>query len=324
MVAAALPSESRSMSGHARAVTVGLVAAILLLGPLAGAAVADPPDGTDPPTPSPTATVPQPIAPVVAPPAVTGIRFAPSAGTERLTVSWTGSAAARDYAVQARASGSGGTQTYRTTTPSLDLPQPPAGSSLKVRIIAHGPGGDSPAASGSWSRPAAVPPVTSAALTATPAGLRVTWRPAQGTPVGSRYLVHVRSGDGAVLARTVAGSSVGFAGVPRDTLYSASITTEAPDGRRSTAYDVSAVLVPREEARADPPLATSSGDRAGEPTRGATAPVVPAVEPRATVAPAAASAPLISSPAVALACALAAVLLGGSAIAVLLRRRPQR
>ncbi|MDQ1512726.1 MAG: hypothetical protein QOC59_568 [Microbacteriaceae bacterium] len=322
MVTAALHPEGRPMSGSARAAAVGVLATILLLGPLAGAALADPPGGTDSPTPTPTATPSQQIDPVPAPPAVTGIRFTP--GTDRVTVSWTGSADARSYTVQVE-SPTAQRGTFDTRSLSLDLPLVPAGSALRVRIVAHGVAADSAAATGSWTRPSTVPRVASAVLTATRIGLRVTWVPAGGTPSGSRYLVRVRGADGTVLARTVAGSAVAFAGVRRDTLYSASVTTEAPGGRRSAAYDLSAVMV-RGSVAAQPggsPL-SSSGGAAGEPTRGATAPIVPAVEPRATSTAAAASAPLISSPVVALACAVAAVLLGGSAIIVLLRRRPRR
>ena len=309
------------MPAAARAAAVGALAAALLLGPLAGAAAADPPGGTDSPTPTPTAASPAQVAPVTAPPAVTRIRFSP--GADRVTVSWTGSLAAQRYTVQVRGADAG---TFDTQSPRLELPQVPPGASLRVRIVAHGVGSDSPAATGSWTRPAAVPRVASAALTPTATGLRVTWVAAAGTPAGSRYLVRVQGADGTVLVRAVAGSAVGFAGIRRDTLYSGSITTEAPDGRRSPAYYVSAVMVPDQVAppAADSPVPPPSGRASGEPTRGATAPVVPAVEPGATPSTVAASAPLISSPAVAFACALAAVLLGAGAITVLLRRRPRR
>jgi hypothetical protein len=314
------------MSGHVRTAAVCALVAVVLLGPCAGAAVADSPRGSASPTPTPDGTPPVQLVPVAPPPAVTGLRFAAGDAGDEVTVLWTGSSAARNYTVQVQGPDSTERRTFETAESSLGLTRVPPGATIRVGIVAHGPGGDSTSADATWTRPAAVPPVASAVLTPTRTGLRVTWVPSSDAPRGSRYVVRIRGADGTVLARTVRGSAVGFAGVRRDTLYSASLVTEAPDGRHSSPFDVSAVLVPALGAAppgggpAAPPAPGSAPQAA---TRGGTAPVVPAVDPLATPSPVAASATLISSPAMALACAVAALLLGGSAIAVLLRRRPR-
>ena len=316
------------MFRRASALVTGALAGVVLVFALAGAALADAPADSATPTPAPTSTPTAPPGLVrgPAPSAVTGIRFEAGSLPDAVSVSWTGDTTARSYTVRVQNPRGAAERTYDTGSALVRLTGVQPRSVIRVGIVAHGDGGDSPPATADWTQPAAVPAVAAAAIAPTAAGLRVTWTPAPGAPSGLRYLVRVQGADGTILVRTVSGRTVGFAGIARDTIYSASVITESPDGRRSIAVDVDGVLVPARSA-AQPPLGppgAPAGPPVAQPSRGGTAPVAPAVQALPTARAPTTSAALIATPAAALGCAVAALVLGGTAIIALLRRRPRR
>ncbi|HEV7622563.1 MAG TPA: hypothetical protein VGO26_00385 [Amnibacterium sp.] len=143
----------------------------------------------------------------------------------------------------------------------------------------------------------------------------VSWNPPATLPVGARYLVELRGADGAVRSRMVTGTSITVTGLVRGQLYTGSITT-VMDSRRSAAVPVGgAVWVP---------TSTTASGPVTVPKAAPSSPASAAAAAPHTAAPSLADSPtrhtLVSSPIAAAGLAGLAVVLGGSAIGLLLRR----
>lgn len=295
------------------------VLAVVVTGALLGGpASADEPTSSPSPSPSPTGTtqllpvLPTPTptpAPSAAAP-VSHLRAAVDTAGD-LVVSWRAGAGDTSYTVTATA---GRARRVDTTVPSASFAGLPPGAAVRIVVVAHGPGGNSTPASITGAMPSVVPGVTGAVMRPAAAGMLVSWQPPVDVAVGTRYLVQLQGADGAMRSRLVAGTSTTVTGLTRGVLYTGSITAVTDTGRSAP--------VPVDGAVWAPPRTVTTGPIAAPLPARSSAPS-PSVAPH-TAAPVLADSParstLVSSPAAAAALAGLAVVLGGIAIALLLRR----
>ena len=279
------------------------------------AASADDPT-TPSPSPSPTATtMPLPVlptaSPTAAPPAPVGDLRARVDDTGAVDVTW--SAQSGDTSYSAVATGGGRMSRIETTTTSASFSRMPAGVVVLVTVTAHGPDGDAPSATVRVTTPAAVPPVAGARMRAVAAGLVVSWIRPSGVPSGTRYLVALTGTEGGRWSRLVAGAAVTFTGLTSGRLYSATVTTVTDAGRSSAVAVEPAVWAP--PAASGPVAAPGQAQPSTAPS---TAPA--AAQPDAAAPQPTAQRTLVSSPLAAAGLAGLAVVLGGIAIGLLLRR----
>jgi hypothetical protein len=292
-----------------------VLAAVVTGALLSGPAAADEP--TPSPSPSPTGTtLPLPVLPTPTPTAsaaapVSQLRAAvDTAGA--LVVSWRPGAGDTSYTVTATAAGRA--RRVDATVAGASFSGLPSGTAVQIVVVAHGPGGDSTPVRITGAMPSVVPGVTGTAMHPAAAGMVVSWHAPAGLAVGTRYLVELHGADGAVRSRMVTGTSATVTGLTRGVLYTGSITVVTDTGRSAP--------VPVDGAVWTPPPTIATGPLA--------APLpVPSSAPSATVvahtaAPVLADSParstLVSSPIAAAALAGLAVVLGGIAIGLLLRR----
>lgn len=308
------------MSRLAWVVPACVVAAVVTGGLLGGPALADVPT----PSPSPTDTGPsllQPAptetpTPTPSPAEAVANLHAAVDTTGALVVTWRAGAGDISYTVTATAPGA--VRQAETTGISAAFSDLPAGATVRIRVVAHGPGGDSPPVGITGAIPASVPGVTGARMIAGATGMLVSWRPPASAPSGTRYLVELRGADGAVRSRLVAGTRVTVTGLTSGLVYTGSVTTVTDTGR-SRPVSLGGVVW-------TPPAAPDPGAIVA-PQAGASAAATASAVPH-TASPALADAPtrrtLVSSPIAAAGLAGLAVVLGGSAIGLLLRRpRPR-
>lgn len=308
--------EGERMSRRVWFASACLLAGTLALGVFAGPASAD--ETTPTPSPTPTATssgLPLPILPTPTPSTtlaapVTALTAAAESGS--LVVSWRTGAGDTGFTVEATAGGT--TKRVDTTATTASFPGIRPGAVIRISVIAHNAAGDASPVLTTFTMPAAIAPVTGAAMRATATGLEVAWRPPSDLAPGSRFLVElVQAGSGS-RSRLVAASPVTFTALTSGRLYSATITVVSGTSR-SAAVDVSAEVWTASASGAPVPVAPVPVASAARST--ATAAADPAI------AQPAAQRTLVSSPMAAAALAGAAVLLGGLAIGLLLRR-PRR
>ncbi|HET6825358.1 MAG TPA: fibronectin type III domain-containing protein [Amnibacterium sp.] len=290
-----------------------VLAAVVTGGLLGGPAAADEP--TPSPSPSPTGTtqllpvVPSPTPTPSRPSPVTRLRAAVDT-TGALVVSWR--AGAGDTSYTATVTAQGRARHAGATATSASFSGLPPGATVRIVVIAHGPGGDSTPVSITGAMPSVVPGVTGAAMHPVAAGMLVSWHAP--TVAGVRYLAQLQGADGAVRSRLVSATSATVTGLTRGVLYTGSITVVTDTGRSAP--------VPVDGAVWTPPLPVAAGPVAAPPP-------VPSSAPSATLVPhtttpvladSPARSTLVSSPIAAAALAGLAVVLGGVAIGLLLRR----
>lgn len=307
------------MSRLAWAAPACVLGAVVTGALLAGPASADEPSST--PSPSPTGTTlllpvlptPTPTPSAAAP--VSRLRAAVDT-TGALVVSWRAGAGDTSYTVTATAAGRA--RRDEATTTEASFSGLPAGTAVRIVVVAHGPGGDSSPVSITGAMPSVVPGVTGAAMHAVAAGMLVSWHVPLHVVSGTRYLVQLRGADGAMRSRLVTGTSTTVTGLTRGVLYTGSITAVTDTGRSAPVPVDGAVWTPP-AAVATGPVAVPVPSPSSPPSRSA------APHPAAPVlADSRARSPLVSSPVAAAALAGLAVLLGGIAIGLLLRRpRPR-
>lgn len=296
-----------------------LASACLVSGLLA---VSTPAWADDPttPTPTPTATstgLPLPILPTPTPTAaaaapVTGLS-ATVDGTGAVDAAWrTGSG---DRSFTATAIGGGRTLRVETGTTSASFPAMPAATLVTVTVTAHGAGADSAAVTATVRTPAAVPTVTGARMRSVASGLVVSWTTS--AAAGARYLVELTDDAGGHSSRLVSGSSVTLTGLTSGRLYSATVTTVTDTGRSAPAIVPPAVWTP--PASDGPALAPQQAPVGAGATSAPSAAATDAAAPEP-----AAQRTLVSSPLAAAGLAALAVVLGGLAIGLLLRRPRDR
>jgi len=298
------------------------VLAAVVTGALLGApASADEPTSSPSPSPSPTGTTQ--LLPVLPTPTPTPSAAAPVSQLRAavdtaaaLVVSWRAGAGDTSYTVTATAAG----RDHRVDTPAVgaSFAGLPAGSAVRIVVVAHGPGGDSAPVSITGAMPSVVAGVTGAAMSPVAVGMRVSWRAPVGVATGTRYLVQLRGADGAMRSRLVAGTSTTVTDLTRGVLYTGSITAVTDTGRSAPVPVDGAVWTPPPTA-ATGPVAAPLPAPSSAPPRSATphtaTPVLADSPARST---------LVSSPIAAAALAGLAVVLGGIAIGLLLRRpRPR-
>lgn len=295
------------------------VLAVVVTGALLGApASADEP--TPSPSPSPTGTaqlLPVLPTPTPSPSAAAPVtRLRAVVDTEgALVVSWGAGSGDTSFTVTVTAAG----RVHRAdaTATSASFSRLPAGTAVQIVVVAHGPGGDSTPVSITWAMPSAVRRVTGAAMHPAAAGMLVSWRAPAGAVGGTRYLVQLHGADGSVRSRMVTGTTATVTGLTRGVLYTGSITAVTDTGRSAPVAVDGAVWTPPATVAggpvAAPPSVPSSASSATVPHTGT--PVLADSPARST---------LVSSPVAAAALAGLAVVLGGIAIGLLLRRpRPR-
>jgi hypothetical protein len=292
-----------------------VLAAVVAVPLLGTPAFADDPASS--PSPPPTSSAaPLPVLPTPTPSAspaapVTQLRAAVDTAGD-LVVTW--HAGAGDTAFTVTATAAAHRHRVESSGTSASFSKLPAGATVQIAVVAHGPGGDSAPVRITGAMPSAVPVVTGATMKAAPTGLLVSWQPSPHVAVGTRYLVELRGADGSVHSRMVAGTGVTVTGLTRGRLYTGSITAVTDSGRSAAAGLGGVVWTP--------PPAPAEGPIAAPPPAASTAPSATAAPH--TAAPALADSPtrrtLVSSPVAAVSLAGLAVLLGGIAIGLLLRR----
>ena len=254
------------------------------------------------PTPTPT---PSAAAPVSQLRAAVDTRGA-------LVVSWRPGSGDTSFTVTATAAG----RAHRAdvTVSGASFSGLPAGTTVQIVVVAHGAGGDSTPVSITGAMPSVVRGVTGAAMHPTAAGMLVSWHAPAGVPAGTRYLVELRGADGAVRSRLVTGTSATVTGLTRGVLYTGAITAVTDAGRSAAVPVDGAVWTPPAVIAGDPvaaPLPAPSSAASATEVPHSAAPVLADSPARST---------LVSSPIAAAALAGLAVVLGGIAIGLLLRR----
>jgi hypothetical protein len=291
-----------------------VIAVLLVQSTALAPAHADDPPGTPTPTPSsatPTPTLPLPtVSPTPAGP-VSHLTAALDR-TRGLVATWRPGVG--DTGFTAEAAVSGRTRRVETTAARASFSGLPSGMVVRITVTAHGDGGSAGPVSTTFAMPATVAGVAAASMRSVPAGILVSWRaPAAGAP-GMRYLVELIGADGSRRSRLVPGSSVTVAGLTRGHLYSATVTAVTEAGR-SAPVDVDGVVWL-------PPSAAGPGvvlPQAPSPSSRLTSPTASVVATPAAAQPTA-QRTLVSSPLAAAGLAGLAVILGGLAIGLLLRR----
>jgi hypothetical protein len=296
-----------------------VLAAVVTGALLGGPASAEEPTSSPSPTPSPTGTsqllpvLPTPTpTPSAAP--VSQLRAAvDTAGA--LVVTWRAGSGDTSYTVTATAAGR--THRVEATDTTASFSGLPAGTAVQIVVVARGAGGDSIPVTITGAMPSAVPGVTGAAMHPAAAGMLVSWQAPANVAAGTRYLVQLHGADGAVRSRLVTGTTATVTGLTRGVLYTGSITAVTDTGRSAPVTIDGAVWTPP---------TTAGGPIAAPQSAPSSAPSATAVPH--TAAPVLADSParrtLVSSPMAAGALAGVAVLLGGIAIGLLLRRPKAR
>jgi len=290
-----------------------LASACVAAGLVGGAALRAAADDTPPtPSPSPSVTLPLPVLPTPSPSAAGAVTrlVATPTGAGSLRVSWQAGAGDESYSVAVRA---GGMRTQDDTSDEVaDFHGLPGGGVATITVVAHGAAADSAPTSTTAEIPAAVPGVTAARMHLVAAGLIVSWTEPRPRPPGARYLVEVTGTDGTDRTGLVAGDRMTVTGLSSGHLYSATITT-VTDAGRSAAVDVSGVIWTPPSAAA--PVAGAPSAVTSPTVRASATPAAAVAAPQAP-----AQRTLVSSPIAAAGLAGLAVVLGTTAIVLLLRR----
>lgn len=294
-----------------------VLAAVVTGALLGGPASADEPTSSPSPSPSPTGTTQ--LLPVLPTPTPTPSAAGPvshlraavdTAGA--LVVSWRAGTGDTSYTVTATAAGRA--RRIDGTVPGASFSGFPPGTAVRIVVVAHGPGGDSTPVTITGAMPSLVPGVTGAAMHPAAVGMVVSWQAPVNVAVGTRYLVELRGADGAVRSRLVPGTSATVTGLTRGVLYTGSITAVTDTGRSTP--------VPVDGAVWAPPTTAATGPLAAPLPAASSTPTTRAIPHTAVpvLADSPARSTLVSSPFAAAALAGLAVVLGGIAIGLLLRR----